>query len=96
MSARGEKHEEDTPAACRNKKGEISATPPDASEAWHQAGSASATFRAEPGATLDLAGFLVVFPTPHFLLDAASFHQFAEAANCLLNGFLVPNHQLDH
>ena len=43
-----------------------------------------------------LAGLFIILAAAHFLFDAASFHQFAEAANGLLDGFFFPNVQLDH
>jgi hypothetical protein len=37
-------------------------------------GTAGTTFRSQAGATVDFARFLVILSTPHFFLDAASFH----------------------
>jgi hypothetical protein len=64
--------------------------------ASRQTGSASASFSTQSSAALNLAGFLVILTTPHFFLNAASFHQFAEAADRLLNRLSITYDKTNH
>jgi hypothetical protein len=43
----------------------------------------------QTGTALDLAGLLVEFAHPHFLLDTASLDQLAKTANGFLGRFLI-------
>jgi hypothetical protein len=66
------------------------------SASGEQPSPAGATFRSEAGTTFDLARFLVIFSAPHFFLDAATFHEFSEAADGFLDRLFVTNDQSDH
>jgi hypothetical protein len=45
----------------------------------------------EPCATFGFARLFEVFSSAHFFFEAASFDQFAKAADRFLNGLFVPN-----
>jgi hypothetical protein len=55
-----------------------------------------AAFGPQPCPALDLAGLFIEFAATHFFLDAASFDNLSESANCLLDGFFFPNLQFNH
>jgi hypothetical protein len=76
--------------------GEEGENPAVQSASRKEAGAAGTSFRTEAGATLDLARLFVILSTPHFFLNAASFYQFAEAANRLLNRFAVAYDESNH
>src|SRR5262249_54002190 len=62
----------------------------------HLAIAEAAAFGAQARSAAGFAGLFVIFATTHFFLDAASLHQFAEPANCFLNGLPIANVQLNH
>jgi hypothetical protein len=64
--------------------------------AAHQAGATDTSLCPQTGPTLGLTGLFKKLPATHLFFDAASFNQFAEATNRLLNAFPLPNCQLDH
>jgi len=67
-----------------------------ASETCQHAISAGTAFRPKSGATLDLAGLLVVLTATHLFFNAAAFDQFAKAANRLLDRLAFAQRQFDH
>ena len=58
--------------------------------------ASGAAFRTQSGAAANFAGLFVILAATHFFLDAAAFHQFAEATHCFLDRFTIPNRKLDH
>lgn len=59
-------------------------------------GGKGTTLSSQAGTSIGLAGLFVVLPTPHFLLEAASFDQLAEAADCLLYRFAFADTHDNH
>ena len=53
----------------------------------HLGGAVGAAFGAKTGAALDFARLLVTFAATHLFFDPAPFHELAETANGVLNGF---------
>jgi len=59
-------------------------------------GGKRASNGSQPSTALNIAGLFVKLPTSHFPLQATSFNEFAEAADCLLNRFAVAKTHDNH
>jgi hypothetical protein len=62
----------------------------------HEPLAPSTSLSPQAGASLRFARLLVKLADPNFLLDAAAFHQFAEATNRLLSRFSFAKRKLNH
>jgi hypothetical protein len=59
-------------------------------------GGKGAANGSQASAAFDIAGLFVELPSSHFPLQATSFNEFAEAADCFLNRFAVAKAHDNH
>ncbi|GEM_PF-1859699 len=54
------------------------------------------TLSTQTNAAINFARLFVEFTAAHFLFNAAAFNEFTETTNCILDGFILSQRQLDH